>query len=107
MHAYGGEWSTVWSIAERDQAMAARLSEPLPYIAAELRFAVEHAFAVTIADVLIRRLHIAFETRDHGRVVAPLAAEIIAPLLDWDAAQIEREVERYEIEVERMFGIEP
>jgi glycerol-3-phosphate dehydrogenase len=106
VHAYGGEWSAVWALAQRDSAMAERVIEPLPYIAAEIRFAVEHAFAATLGDVLIRRLHVAFETRDHGRSVASYAASIIAPLLDWDHAEIERQLERYGIEVERMFGID-
>ena len=38
--------------------------------------AVEHEFACTIADVLVRRTHLAFETRDHGASVAPRSGRV-------------------------------
>ncbi|MEJ7810630.1 MAG: glycerol-3-phosphate dehydrogenase [Gemmatimonadaceae bacterium] len=104
--SYGSEWRDVWHRVERERALGAALAPPLSYMAAELHHAVEREMALTLADLLIRRLHVAFETRDNGRSVAPAVAAIVAPLLGWDDERIARELEDYEGEVERMFGIE-
>ena len=73
---------------------------------AELHWAVEHEMALSLADLLIRRLHVAFETRDHGMAAAPAVARVVAPLLGWHTDQIDGELARYGKEVARTFGIE-
>ncbi|HET7586346.1 MAG TPA: glycerol-3-phosphate dehydrogenase [Gemmatimonadaceae bacterium] len=105
VHSYGSEWRAVWALAARDRALAERLEPSLPYIAAELRWGVEHELALTLGDLLIRRTHVAFETRDHGRAVAARAAQIIAPILGWDAAAIAAELARYDAEVTEIFTV--
>jgi glycerol-3-phosphate dehydrogenase len=60
--------------------------------------------ALTLGDLLIRRLHPAFELRDNARSIAPAAATIVAPSLDWDAARVAEELEEYAEEVQRIFG---
>ena len=64
--AYGSRWRNVWSYAQRDPALRLRIVDQLPYLVAEIAHAVERESACTFADVLVRRTHIAFETRDHG-----------------------------------------
>ncbi|MFP2902547.1 glycerol-3-phosphate dehydrogenase C-terminal domain-containing protein, partial [Corallococcus sp. 4LFB] len=61
------------------------LAEGLPYRRAEAAWGVTHEMVQTLADLLIRRLKVAFETRDQGRAAAVRAAEVMAPLLGWDA----------------------
>jgi glycerol-3-phosphate dehydrogenase len=61
--------------------------------------------AQTLSDLLIRRTHLAFETRDHGRSIASRAAEIVAPLLGWNEDTRSARVREYELDVERMFAI--
>jgi glycerol-3-phosphate dehydrogenase len=107
VHAHGDEWRAVWSLAEREAALAERIEPTRPFVLAELRWAVERELAFTLADLLIRRIPIAFETRDHGRSAARRVAPLVAEWLGWDADRLGRELERYEAEVERLFGIEP
>ena len=78
----------------------------LPYHVDDLRVAVERELACTLGDLLIRRTHVAYETRDNGRATARRVADFIAPLLGWDAAARERELARYDAEVERIFRVE-
>jgi glycerol-3-phosphate dehydrogenase len=66
---------------------------------AELRWAMAEEEATTLADLLVRRTHLAFETPDAGRAVA----RAIAPLLGFDA----RAVVEYENEATRLFSIGP
>jgi glycerol-3-phosphate dehydrogenase len=78
----------------------------LPYHLDDLTVAVERELACTLGDLLIRRTHVAYETRDNGRSTARRVADHVAPLLGWDAAAKEREIARYEAEVQRIFSIE-
>lgn len=78
----------------------------LPYTAIDVLTAADHEFACTIADVLVRRTHLAFETRDHGASVAARVAELLAPRLGWSASDIAREIGSYRAEVTRLFTID-
>jgi len=63
---------------------------------------VTHELARTLGDVLIRRTHVAFETRDHGLSIAPAAAQQLASLLDWN---VDDELQAYRREIEALFGV--
>jgi glycerol-3-phosphate dehydrogenase len=89
-----------------DAQAGARIIPELEWRWGELRWAAEKAHARTLADFLIRRTKLAFETRDHGLAVAAGAAEYVAPILGWDSAAARAEVERYADEVRRIFGVD-
>jgi glycerol-3-phosphate dehydrogenase len=97
---------------EREAACAAdaraggRIIPELEWRWGELRWAVEKGHARTLGDLLIRRTKVAFETRDHGLAVAPDVAAYVAPLLGWDAAAAQVELERYAAEVRRSFTVD-
>lgn len=104
--AYGTRWRNVWSYAQRDASLARRLVEDLPYITAEVAHAVERELACTLADVLVRRTHVAFETRDHGRAAARRIAPLMAALLGWSEAEQTLQIDAYDRDVTRLFTIE-
>lgn len=88
------------------QGGTARVVPELPYIMGELVYAVEHELACTLGDLLIRRTRLAFETADHGVVVAPAVAQIVGPVLEWTAERRDEEVRRLREEVARIFEVE-
>ena len=104
--AHGSAWRDVLRLAEDDGSLATPLVAGLPYLRAEVAWAVLHERACTLADVLVRRMPVAFETRDNGRAAAIDASRIMAPLLGWDAEAIRRALETYETDVSRMFGVD-
>jgi glycerol-3-phosphate dehydrogenase len=106
VRAYGSRWGAVWAQTRDDPSLAEPLIEGLPYTRAELAYAVNDEMALTIADMLVRRTHVAFESRDHGRGVAPVAADIAAQRLGWDSTARQRAVTAYERETHRLFDIE-
>ena len=106
VHAHGDQWRDVWALAEREPALAARIDASRPYRLAELRWAVEQELACTLADLLVRRTPLAFETRDHGRAAARHVGARVATWLGWDEKRLDAEIERYDAEVERLFAIE-
>jgi glycerol-3-phosphate dehydrogenase len=61
--------------------------------------------AQTLSDLLIRRTHLAFETRDHGKSVAARAADIIAPLLGWNDQTKSARIRDFEEDIARIFLI--
>lgn len=80
------------------------LVEGLQWRESDVVHAVRTEFAETLADVLIRRTLLAFETRDHGVSVAPRVAAIMGPLLGWAGDDAAHAVEEYQEEVTRIFG---
>ena len=106
VHAYGSQWPTVWAIAREIPDGASTLAPGLPYLVAEPVHAARHEMACTVADVLIRRTHLAFELRDQGRSLAPRVAALMAMALGWDARRQADEAARYAADADRMFRVE-
>ena len=103
---HGSRWREVASLTAAEPALARRIVRDLPYLLAEVVYAVESEMAITLADVLVRRLHVAFEVADHGRAAARVATAVLAGRLGWDNARARTEIANYEAEVERVFGID-
>jgi glycerol-3-phosphate dehydrogenase len=88
-----------------DRRLADPLVEGLPYTGAYLVYAVKSEMAQTLSDLLIRRTHIAFETRDHGISTASHAADIVGPLLGWNDETKRSRIQDFQTDVGRMFAI--
>ena len=104
VEAHGARWREVSALTSAEPALARRIARDLPYLLAEVVYAVEREMAVTLADVLVRRLRIAYEAGDHGRSAARVATAVLAGRLGWDNARSRVEIARYEADVERIFG---
>ncbi|CAM3589571.1 glycerol-3-phosphate dehydrogenase [Kibdelosporangium persicum] len=65
------------------------------YLKAEAVYAVTHEGALHLEDVLTRRTRISIEQRDRGVTAAAEVADLIAPLLDWDEAKKQHELDSY------------
>jgi glycerol-3-phosphate dehydrogenase len=106
VRAYGSRWKAVWAPVRDDPSLAEPLVAGLPYMRAEVAYAVSDEMAVTLADALVRRTHVAFESRDHGRGAAPIAADIAGERLGWDLVARQRAVTAFERETHRLFDID-
>jgi glycerol-3-phosphate dehydrogenase len=104
--AYGSRWRNVWSYVQRDGSLGYRLSESLPYLLAEVAHAVEREMAASLSDVLVRRTHVAFETRDNGRAAARRIAPLMGTLLRWSEHKTAQQLDRYDRDVARLFTID-
>jgi glycerol-3-phosphate dehydrogenase len=92
-----------------EPALGARLVEGRPDIAAEAVHAVRAEMALTLEDVLGRRMHLLHELGDGGLGVAGRVARRIAaePGIGWDEAETARQLASYRTEVERTRGAMP
>ncbi len=95
-HRYGPALGRVIQIAQRDQKLACPIYDDLPYIWAEVQYAIEEEMALTIADVLERRLHVLTEARDHGLAVAPRVGQMLGEFLGWDAGRLDQDLNDYQ-----------
>jgi len=107
VRSYGSRWRRVWALTREEASLARPLAEGLPYRAAEAVWGVTHELVHTLSDLLIRRLKVAFETRDQGHAAARVAAEVMAPRLGWDAAETQRQLDVYAADALRIFGVDP
>jgi len=104
----GGDRDDQIGKLERDDPRLSKFLVPeLPYTGAHLAYAVTREKGQTLSDLLIRRTHLAFETRDHGRSIAPQAADIVAPWLGWNDQTKGARVHEFEEDVGRIFAIGP
>ncbi len=72
-----------------------RILPELPYLWIEVSLAVGTEMAMTLEDVMVRRLGLFYEAADQGLAVAPKVAERMGSHLGWDAARQEAEVRAY------------
>ena len=92
-------------LQREDASLAKPLVEGLVYTGAHLVYGVSSEMAQTLSDLLIRRTHLAFETRDHGKSVAPRVADIVAPLLGWNDQVKGARIRDFEEDIARIFLI--
>lgn len=101
VYRYGSETAAVLNQVERDRALGAAIVAGQPDIWAEVAHAVEREMAVRLEDVLVRRLHLFYATRDQAVAPSAAVADFLARALGWDAGRRAREVTAYQAVVER------
>ena len=99
--AYGRHRPEVEALTATNPALAEQICEHNPQTFAQVAYAVDREHAVTLADVLLRRLPVGW-SKCHALDGADRAARVIAPRLAWDEARITGEVAAYEAEVRRV-----
>lgn len=106
--AYGEDADALLAAARGDASLSARLMEGHPYIWAEVVHAVRAEMALTVDDVLVRRLHLFYEAMDGGLAVAERVARLMAAQegIGWSAPQAAAQVDAYRksVEATRGFG---
>ncbi len=72
-----------------------KIAEDAPHVWAEVEIAVREEMAMTVADVLVRRLGLFYEAPDQGIAAAPDVAERMAGILGWEVTRAARETREY------------
>jgi glycerol-3-phosphate dehydrogenase len=103
---YGRDAETVLEIAAEAPSLGERLVPDLPYLRAEVLYAVRHATAQRLEDVLARRTRLSIEDGRRGTGVAAEVARLMAGELGWPAERVCAEVEAYVAAVKRHLAAE-
>jgi glycerol-3-phosphate dehydrogenase len=101
---YGSETSELLALGA-ERGLLGRLHPDADYLEAEVAWAVERELALSLDDILARRLRLAIEAADHGASVAPRVAAIVGPTLGWDDERQATEVATYTASAEREYGV--
>ncbi|HTK43757.1 MAG TPA: glycerol-3-phosphate dehydrogenase/oxidase [Patescibacteria group bacterium] len=101
---YGREAPDVMSLA-RELNLAVPLGERIDHIQAEVAWAARHELALSIDDVLARRMRLAQELPDRGAAIAPVVAAVLGAELGWDKRRQSTEVRRYLDTARREYGL--
>lgn len=95
LNRYGSLIGELTDLIATEPRLARPLDSAPDYLKAEAVYAASHEGALHLDDILARRTRISIETWDRGDAAAQEVAELVAPILGWDAAAIAREVEHY------------
>lgn len=85
---FGTETAAIVNLVRSDRSLMARIHPDHPAVAAEVQQVVRRELAVTVEDVLARRLHLTTETADRGVRAAHRVAELMGRELGWNPEQI-------------------
>ena len=78
-----------------DPSLGEAIVPGLPYVRAEVTFAVRHEMAGSVSDVLSRRTRAQLFGRDDSADAAQQVAALMAPELGWSPAEQDASVEEY------------
>ncbi|MFC1466944.1 MAG: FAD-dependent oxidoreductase [Candidatus Brachytrichaceae bacterium NZ_4S206] len=96
---YGGEAGLILDLCAGDASLARPITSDLPYIMAEVVYACRCEMAMTLDDMLARRLHLNFEDWSRGSEPAPDVARVMARELGWSPREAEAQVAQYRARV--------
>jgi len=95
LQVYGADAAAVTALAQADPALGQRLSPRLPYLTAEVVWAVRNEMARTIEDVLARRTRALLLGAKASIEIAPKVAALMANELGRDKAWQKKAVADY------------
>lgn len=91
---YGSRSLEIWNIIELDPSAIEAIDNSIGLTRAEIEYVLVEEFPKTLADLMARRLILAFED-GHGLNVVEKIAEIAAGKLGWSSVEISRQIEGY------------
>jgi len=91
---YGSRALEIWKIVGRDKSSSEMIEGSIGLTRAEVEYVLDQEFPKTLADLMARRLVLAFES-GHGLNVVQRIAEIAAGKLGWSAAEIALQIDGY------------
>ena len=100
LNRYGSLISEVLELITEDKKLAQLLDPSLPYLKAEIVYAVTHEGAMSVDDVISRRTRLAFEAPHAGIELAEEIADLIAPYLGWGAKEKKASIAEYRGQVD-------
>ena len=97
---YGSMIDEVLALAAEDPSLLDPITDAPVYLKVEAAYAAAAEGALHLEDILARRMRISIEYPHRGVDCAREVAEVVAPILGWSSADVDREVATYVARVE-------
>ncbi|MDX2042903.1 MAG: glycerol-3-phosphate dehydrogenase/oxidase [Acidobacteriota bacterium] len=101
--SYGSNFDALVRLMLDDERLREPLVAGLPHVKAELIYAARHEMAVSLTDALTRRTRLAMLAGSSSLEIAPVAADLMADELGWDAAERARQLDLFAAEFAREY----
>ena len=93
---FGTEAAAVFNLARDDRSLLEPIHPEHVAIKAEVVHCVRRELAQTVEDMLVRRLHLFYETKDKGAASGGVVAEIMGRELGWTEEETTRQVSEFD-----------
>jgi len=93
--SYGGRWTDVAARAAKDSKLGERILGDLPYIWAEVDYAVEEEMAITLRDFMRRRTQLEIRACREAMAMADAVGARMGQLLNWTEAELREQVQSF------------
>ncbi|MEV0293421.1 glycerol-3-phosphate dehydrogenase [Nocardia sp. NPDC050710] len=97
---YGSLVDEVMAMAEDKPELLQPITDAPSYLQVEIVYAAAAEAALHLDDILARRTRISIEYSHRGANCAEQVAHLVAPVLGWDDAEIDREITTYRARVD-------
>ncbi|MFT3750070.1 MAG: glycerol-3-phosphate dehydrogenase/oxidase [Agriterribacter sp.] len=98
---YGADAAAIQQLMNDDPVLKEKLHPDFEYTKAQVIWAIQHEMAITIEDVLARRIRLLFLDAHAALATAPLIASIMAAELNKDEIWVKNELEHFEMLAQR------
>lgn len=95
LYVYGSDQEAIETLAASEPGLGEKLHERLPFVKAEIVWAVRNELARTVEDVLARRVRALYLDARAAIDIAPVVAEILARELGYDENWQKSQVEQF------------
>ena len=92
---FGTEAAAIFNLGRDDRSLLEPIHPDHVAIRAEVIHCVRRELARTIADLLVRRIHLFYETRDKGAAAVPVVADLMQGELGWSEEEKSRQIGQY------------
>lgn len=90
--SYGSYAEQILDLVESDEPLSRRICSEFPPIMAEVAFTIKHEMAVSLGDVLFRRIRLGLVHQSQTLDAVPRVARLVQNLLGWDEARTTAEI---------------
>jgi glycerol-3-phosphate dehydrogenase len=95
LSVYGADAIAIQQMMETDISLAEKIHAMYPYTQAEIKWFVEKEMAITVEDILARRLRLLFLDAKAALEAAPLVAKMLTALTGNDAQWEQQQLEDF------------
>lgn len=90
--SYGACAEQVLELVQADESLSKRICSEFPPIMAEVVYTIKHEMAISLSDILLRRIRLGLVHQGQALDAVPKVARLVQNMLGWDDARTMAEV---------------